>query len=176
MAFNAVTNDVPLAYVERRQVVIAFLVTDQNVNAGTPEFGALASRGPLFPREDDTDASPVHPIDEANALGIAIGDKERIVNGSAAMSELLICVEKLPGLVAMSRGDGDASRGWFFLSCFGFCVAVLEAEAVIAGLDDVAMMGKAVEQCRSHLGVQPTLTVRPGFPLDVMVNRDLIFR
>ena len=26
------------------------------------------------------------------------------------------------------------------------------------------------------LGIQPTLTVRPGFPLDVMVNRDLIFR
>ena len=26
------------------------------------------------------------------------------------------------------------------------------------------------------LGVQPTLTVRPGFPLDVMVNRDIVFR
>jgi type IV secretory pathway VirB10-like protein len=24
------------------------------------------------------------------------------------------------------------------------------------------------------LGVQPTLTVRPGFPLDVMVNRDIV--
>ncbi len=53
----------------------------------------------------------------------------------------------------MSRGDGDGSKGWFFLSCFGFCVAVLEAEAVIAGLDDVAMMGKTVEQCGRHLGV-----------------------
>ncbi len=26
------------------------------------------------------------------------------------------------------------------------------------------------------LGVQPTLTVRPGFPLDVMVNRDIVLR
>ena len=33
----------------------------------------------------------------------------------------------------------------FLLSGFGFGGAILEAEAVIAGLDNVAMMGKAVE-------------------------------
>ena len=31
--------------------------------------------------------------------------------------------------------------------------AVLEAEAVVSGLQDVAMMGKAVEQGRGHLGI-----------------------
>ena len=31
------------------------------------------------------------------------------------------------------------------------CRAVLEAEAVVSGLKDVAMMGKPIEQCRGHL-------------------------
>lgn len=31
--------------------------------------------------------------------------------------------------------------------------AVLEAEAVISGFKDVAMMGKAVEQCRGLFGI-----------------------
>ena len=36
---------------------------------------------------------------------------------------------------------------------------------------------QAGQQIISHdLGVQPTLTVRPGFPFDVMVNRDIVFR
>ena len=29
---------------------------------------------------------------------------------------------------------------------------------------------------RKNLNVQPTLTVRPGFPLRIIVNRDLILR
>ena len=36
---------------------------------------------------------------------------------------------------------------------------------------------QAGQQIVSHdLGVQPTLTVRPGFPFDVMVNRDIVLR
>ncbi|EGO93852.1 Conjugation TrbI-like protein [Acidiphilium sp. PM] len=36
---------------------------------------------------------------------------------------------------------------------------------------------QAGQQIISHdLGVQPTLTVRPGFPFDVMVSRDIVFR
>ncbi|MEE3502892.1 TrbI/VirB10 family protein [Acidiphilium acidophilum] len=36
---------------------------------------------------------------------------------------------------------------------------------------------RAGQQIVSHdLGVQPTLTVRPGFPFDVMVNQDIVFR
>ena len=31
--------------------------------------------------------------------------------------------------------------------------AVLEAPALVAGLDDIAMMSETVEQCRGHLGV-----------------------
>jgi hypothetical protein len=32
------------------------------------------------------------------------------------------------------------------------------------------------EVTRRNLSVQPTLTVRPGFPMDVMVNKDLVLR
>ena len=32
-------------------------------------------------------------------------------------------------------------------------VAVLEAPAVIAGFDDIALMGEAIEQCGCHFGV-----------------------
>lgn len=32
------------------------------------------------------------------------------------------------------------------------------------------------EITRRNLSIQPTLTVRPGFPLDVMVNKDLVLR
>ena len=35
----------------------------------------------------------------------------------------------------------------------GFCRAVSEAEAVVAGLHDVAVVGEAVEQRRRHLGI-----------------------
>jgi hypothetical protein len=53
----------------------------------------------------------------------------------------------------MSRVAGFGSSVGFLLSGFGFGGAVLEAEAVIAGLYDMAMMGKAVEQCCGHLGI-----------------------
>ena len=53
----------------------------------------------------------------------------------------------------MSRVVGAGSSCCYFLSDFRCCGAVLEAEAVVAGLDDVAMMGQAVEQGRGHLGV-----------------------
>ena len=32
------------------------------------------------------------------------------------------------------------------------------------------------EITRRNLSVQPTLTVRPGFPMDVMVSKDLVLR
>ena len=32
------------------------------------------------------------------------------------------------------------------------------------------------EITRRNLSIQPTLTVRPGFPMDVMVNKDLVLR
>jgi hypothetical protein len=32
-------------------------------------------------------------------------------------------------------------------------IAAFESPAVVAGLDDVAVMGQAVEQCGGHLGV-----------------------
>ena len=32
-------------------------------------------------------------------------------------------------------------------------VAAFESPAVVAGLDDVAVMGQPIEQCRGHLGV-----------------------
>ena len=48
--------------------------------------------------------------------------------------------------------DGSSCCG-FVLSGFGFCGAVLEAEAIVSCLKDVAMVGKAVEQRGSHLSI-----------------------
>lgn len=49
---------------------------------------------------------------------------------------------------------------------------------VIAGRDGlqdaVNQVGK--ELTRRNLGVQPALTIRPGFPVNVMVNKDLVLR
>jgi hypothetical protein len=45
-----------------------------------------------------------------------------------------------------SRVAGFGSRGWFFLSVFGRCGTGAEAEAVIPGLKDVAVVGKSIEQ------------------------------
>ena len=48
--------------------------------------------------------------------------------------------------------DGQAV-GDFSFRFLGLVLSVLEAEAVITGLYDVAMMGKAVEQRGGHFGV-----------------------
>jgi hypothetical protein len=45
-----------------------------------------------------------------------------------------------------SRVAGFGSRGWFFLSVFGRCGTGAEAEAVIPGLKDVAVVRKSIEQ------------------------------
>jgi catechol 2,3-dioxygenase-like lactoylglutathione lyase family enzyme len=56
-------------------------------------------------------------------------------------------------LEGVSRvGCGSSSR-LFFLSCFGCRGAGLEADAVVSGLNDVAVVGQPVEQGRGHLGV-----------------------
>lgn len=53
----------------------------------------------------------------------------------------------------VSRGIGGSSSACFFLSRFRGCGAGLEAEAVISGLNDMAMMGQPIEQCRRHCGI-----------------------
>jgi len=54
--------------------------------------------------------------------------------------------------------------GWLV----GLCRAVLEAEAVVSGLQDVAVVGEAIEQRGGHLGV-----AEDGRPLtEAEVGRD----
>src|SRR5271170_8477769 len=43
------------------------------------------------------------------------------------------------------RVRGSSSSGFLLVGLGGFCRAVFEAEAVVAGLEDVATMGEAVE-------------------------------
>ena len=71
----------------------------------------------------------------------------------------------------MSRVAGVGSSVCFLLSGFGFGGAVFEAEAVIVGLDDVAMMGQAVEQRGGHLGVPEYFMM----PL-ILIGESLMFR
>ena len=49
------------------------------------------------------------------------------------------------------------SRHGLLLLCFDGRLAGFEAEAVIAGFDDVAVMGEPVEQGRGHLGIAENL-------------------
>ena len=52
------------------------------------------------------------------------------------------------------RGFLILSGGLWFPFAMGLgCGAVPEAEAVVAGLQDVAVVGEPVEQCRGHLGI-----------------------
>lgn len=54
----------------------------------------------------------------------------------------------------MVRVSGFGQDGCFLLLCWcGLGRAVLEAEAVVSSLQDVAVMGEAIEQRRRHLGV-----------------------
>jgi hypothetical protein len=54
---------------------------------------------------------------------------------------------------AVSRVAGSGSSGGFVLSCFGGCRAGPEPEAVVAGFEDVAMMGGAIEERGGNLGI-----------------------
>jgi hypothetical protein len=53
----------------------------------------------------------------------------------------------------MSRGAGCGSSGGFFLSGFGGSGAGSEPEAVVSGLEDVAVVGKPVQQGGGHFGI-----------------------
>ena len=54
----------------------------------------------------------------------------------------------------MVRVSGLGQGGCFLLLCgSGLGGTVLEAEAVVTGLQDVAVMGEAIEPRRRHLGI-----------------------
>ena len=53
----------------------------------------------------------------------------------------------------MSRDAGIGSSGCFFLSGFGGSGAGSEPEAVVAGFEDMAVVGQPVEQRGGHLGI-----------------------
>ena len=48
-------------------------------------------------------------------------------------------------------GRGSSER--LLLSGFRLCRTGLEAETVVPGFEDVAVVGEAVEECRGHLGI-----------------------
>ena len=56
-------------------------------------------------------------------------------------------------MAVISRVAGFGSRGWFFLSVFGRCGTGAEAEAVIPGLKDVAVVRKSIEEGCGHFGI-----------------------
>lgn len=52
-----------------------------------------------------------------------------------------------------ARPEARAARSILIPACGGGSVSVLEAPSVIAGLDDVAMVGDAIAESGGHLGV-----------------------
>jgi len=75
--------------------------------------------------------------------------------GAAALSTLLAV-----GTEANSGPDISSTNG-----------AILQALRRGAG-DSLNQTGQQV--VRRNLNIQPTLTIRPGFPVRVLVNRDLV--
>ena len=53
----------------------------------------------------------------------------------------------------MSRVARVGSRDWFFLSGFGCNGAGTEAEAVVSGLENMAVVGEPIEEGCGHLGI-----------------------
>ena len=60
-------------------------------------------------------------------------------------------------------GASDASGAWHWKAAYDACEAAT-----------VLFLRKYASSIRRNLNIQPTLTIRPGFDVRVMVNRDLI--
>jgi len=99
-------------------------------------------------------------IDPAGYAGLEDGAErhwDRILAG-AALSTLLGVGAELAA--PQSRADQDGNR---------LVIAVREGAQ-----DTVNQVGQEIT--KRNASIQPTLTVRPGFPMRVMVNKDLILR
>lgn len=60
-------------------------------------------------------------------------------------------------------GSGFGQGGGFFLLArCGLGGAVLEAEAIVSSLQDMAVMGEPIEQRRRHLGVTEVVMTPPS--------------
>jgi len=105
-----------------------------------------------------------------------------------------IALDKLPGIDAAGyAGLEDSVDGHWGRLLSGAVLSTLlgvNAELAVSNQNEangnmvVALRDSAQdttnqlgqEITRRNLDIQPTLTVRPGFPMDVMVNRDLVLR
>lgn len=99
-------------------------------------------------------------IDPAGYAGLEDGADwhwDRILAG-AALSTLLGVGAELAA--PESRTDGSGGR-----------VVVAARESV---QDNINQVGQ--EMARRNMSIQPTLTIRPGFPVRVMVSKDLVLR
>ena len=66
--------------------------------------------------------------------------------GMTAFGFAVGCRRKVTRVVVMSCVSGAGSRGWFFLSGCGCCGTGAEAEVVIPGPKDVAVVRKSIQQ------------------------------
>ena len=84
---------------------------------------------------------------------------ERFELAPRNVQTVLSCTETDPGFAWKSDPPGEPEYGSFGPGFSGFnflCVlrrAVLEAITVVAGFDDMAMMGEPIQQCRAHLRI-----------------------
>ena len=105
-----------------------------------------------------------------------------------------IALDKLPGIDPAGYAGLEDGVDWHWgriLSCAALATLLgvnsdlavsnqgsSNGNVVIALRDSAQDTTNQVGQeiTRRNLSVQPTLTVRPGFPMDVMVNKDLLLR
>ena len=107
-----------------------------------------------------------------------------------------VALDNLPGADTQGYAGLEDGVGYHFwrllrgvaLSSLLGVSSALATNNVVGGAGTgnvIIALGQSADQAANQagqsivsrdLGVQPTLTVRPGFPLDVMVNRDVVLR
>jgi type IV secretion system protein TrbI len=103
-----------------------------------------------------------------------------------------IVLDRLPGVDVAGQAGLEDDVDWHWDRIFaGAALSTLigvgaelaapdrdDGRIVVAGRDSVQEIVNEVGQqiTRRNLNLQPTLTIRPGFPVRVIVNRDLVLR
>src|SRR6185437_4838603 len=89
MAIDAVAHGIAFAYIERRQILVALLVADQDIDTGAAELVAAAGREPSLAWEHHADTGPVHPIDETDTIRVTVDDENANGKGIAVQAASL---------------------------------------------------------------------------------------
>jgi hypothetical protein len=76
VTFQPRAHNITLANVKRRQVIVVADVPDENVDAWLRKIRPLFNLRPICAGKNNAETGPIHPINDAQPFGIAVGDKD----------------------------------------------------------------------------------------------------